>query len=112
MSQSVNLNQPESLDGKTALHAATTQENNELVRFLIQNNCKINAEDREGKTALFEAIKSRNKAVVRDLVAAGGVIKAPQNEITSLLLKCVFFPFLRKLFKNSEIFQWGQKWGP
>ena len=90
LSHSVNLNQPESLDSKTALHVAATQENTELVCFLIQNNCKINAEDREGKTALFEAIKTRNKKVVRELVAAGGVIKAPQNEITRLLLKLGF----------------------
>lgn len=72
------------------MHVAATQENTELVCFLIQNNCRINAEDREGKTALFEAIKTRNKKVVRELVAAGGVIKAPQNEITMLLLKLVF----------------------
>jgi len=88
---STNLNQSESLYGKTALHAATAQENPEVIRFLIQKNCLVNAEDEDGKTALFEAIKSKNKMVVKELVKAGGVIKAPKEEITSLILKFVNF---------------------
>ena len=85
------LNQPESLQGKTPLHAATSQENPELIRFLIQQNCNVNAEDKEGKTPLFEAIKRRNKPIVKELVAAGAIIKGPKEEITSLLLKFLFF---------------------
>ena len=92
---SSNLNQTESLYGKTALHAATAQENPDVIRFLIQKNCLVNAEDKEGKTALFDAIKNRNKLIVKELVMAGGVIKAPKEEIASLLLK---------FFKKNFIF--------
>jgi ankyrin repeat protein len=48
----------------------------------------VNYVDKFGRTPLYEAALRRHKDIVMELRRTGGLIKAPYDEITNLLLRC------------------------
>ena len=48
----------QNLWGDTVLHSTCKHGSNEMVRFLVQNNCDVNSQNRDGDTVLHIAIQS------------------------------------------------------
>lgn len=99
LSKSTNITIPEILEGKSPLHAATAQDNPELVIFLLKEGCGVNVEDSHGRTALYEAIRTKNKVIAKVLIGAGGLVRGNKEEITNLLLK--YLKILIIIYKNK-----------
>lgn len=60
--------------GKTALHIASFEGNEECVRILIANGASLNAQDYNEETPCEIAIRMRNNAIARLLLANGASV--------------------------------------
>lgn len=90
-------------DNRVGLHLAAKEGQLDCVKFLIKQCKNVNIEDKFGRTPLFEAVINRyiinsfnytnlyfrNKEVVIELNRAGGVVKAPVRELTSILMEAI-----------------------
>ena len=54
--------------GRTSLHCAVSQQNKELVHFLLKHGAKVNIEDNSGRTPLSEAIRIGDANLVKLLL--------------------------------------------
>ncbi|EAR97237.1 L-asparaginase, type I protein (macronuclear) [Tetrahymena thermophila SB210] len=76
-------------DNRTGLHLSAREGQLETVKFLIKECKNINTVDKFGRTALFEAVINRHHDVIVELQRAGGIIQAPKQEITSILMEAI-----------------------
>lgn len=62
-------------DQQTTLHLAATRNdpNQEVIRLLVQNGVKVNAQDRFGRTAICEVIEENIDASISFLLSEGGI---------------------------------------
>ena len=56
------------------MHIAAREGKIDIIKFLINEDCDINAVDRFGRTPIYEAILKRNKDICMELKKAGGKI--------------------------------------
>lgn len=75
------LNQPNDLDGNTALHIAILNRNISLVKFLIEHGCEINIKNkRDGDTPLHLAIHASSKDIVTLLLKNNASVTEANNQ--------------------------------
>lgn len=111
-----------------ALYIAIINDNEKIVKFLIENKANVNAVlNDEGYTLLIAAIKSNNINIVRDLLNAGAKLNSStdiegnkkfipvlestinnQLEITKLLIKNGADPY-EKNFETISAFDFAEK---
>ena len=77
-------------DGRTPLHIACKEGNLEVVKFLTNECCDVNAIDKNGRSPLYEALTKKNKEIIIFLKEKGANLLAPHEEITDLILKSSF----------------------
>lgn len=61
-------------DGRTAIHFAAIHGSAEIVRFLLENGCELNVQDKLGYTALQRASIEGHTEVVRILLDGNAAI--------------------------------------
>ncbi|VDK72475.1 unnamed protein product [Litomosoides sigmodontis] len=69
----------ETYKGRTALHYAVMQSNQELARYLVERGANLNIQDHMGQTPLFLAASQGHVEMVHMLVAAGARRYIPDN---------------------------------
>ncbi|CAG5088604.1 Similar to RF_0381: Putative ankyrin repeat protein RF_0381 (Rickettsia felis (strain ATCC VR-1525 / URRWXCal2)), partial [Cotesia congregata] len=79
--QGLDVNFTESECGSSLLHHAAASSNCKLVKFLLDNNAKINAKNHNGETPLLCAISSEKINIVKLLIARGADINNGQGSI-------------------------------
>lgn len=79
------------LNGNTALHEAIDSDNLELVKYLLNYPCVINAKDKLGRTPLMRAVDKRgaNFEIVKAIVEAGASIKFSNANLENALFLSV-----------------------
>src|SRR4030095_4498107 len=70
LKRTVDVNAPQ-VDGMTALHWATYQDDIEVAKLLVDAGANVRAENRYGVTALSLACQNGNTALVELLLEAG-----------------------------------------
>ena len=60
--------------GLTVLHAAGVSRNLDLVNYLVENGCDINAQDEDGKTVLAHAVEESSPQFVSGLIKLGAKV--------------------------------------
>uniref|UniRef100_A0A915PS56 Uncharacterized protein n=1 Tax=Setaria digitata TaxID=48799 RepID=A0A915PS56_9BILA len=70
---------PEMCKGRTALHYAIMQSNQELARYLVERGANLNIQDHMGQTPLFLAASQGHVEMVHMLVTAGARRYIPDN---------------------------------
>ena len=75
-------------DGRTILHTAVVEGNLEIVKYLLEE-CQVNVNplDANKCTPMFETLLARNKQLLFYLKQQGGIIQAPKEQLTDLLLR-------------------------
>ena len=71
--------------GKTALHLACANADVDIVRFLIECNANVNAEDPQGQTPLCKGIIQHHEERNKDLVAWDSRVEAHERIVQLLL---------------------------
>ncbi|VBB25720.1 unnamed protein product [Acanthocheilonema viteae] len=69
----------ETYKGRTALHYAVMQSNQELARYLVERGANLNIQDHMGQTPLFLAASQGHVEMVHMLVTAGARRYIPDN---------------------------------
>ena len=67
----VNVNEPDTFFGETALHRAAKAGDLKMVQILLGHGAKVNLTDQYGETPLHFAIQGRNPEVVKTLLKHG-----------------------------------------
>lgn len=68
--------------GRTPIYVASMRGNFEIVQFLVENNCNINAKDKDGINATNLAKITERKDIYDYLVEHGGI----EGDINDLVL--------------------------
>lgn len=76
---------PKDIDGKTPLHAASSEGQLEAVRYLLGLGQEVNAADKDGWTSLHCAASRGHFAVCEALLAKGADVRALTNQGTTVL---------------------------
>lgn len=71
LSQGADVNASTDYDGRTPLHIASMEGNNEAVKFLLQHGALTQVKDRFKSSPLDDAIKFHHKEIVKTLRKAG-----------------------------------------
>ena len=67
----VNVNEPDTFFGETALHRAAKAGDLKMVQILLANGARVDLTDQYGETPLHFAIRGRNPEVIRLLLQQG-----------------------------------------
>lgn len=86
-------------DGRTALHFAAIRGSAEIVRFLLENGCELNVQDKLGYTALQRASIEGHTEVVRILLDGNAAIDL--QDVVVNLAKDIFFKYLLDFFWHT-----------
>ena len=65
----IDLSEPD-YDGRTALHLAASENQGEVVKYLLKNGVNVNPKDRWGGTPFSDAKKAKHTAVMKLIRAA------------------------------------------
>lgn len=76
-------------DGYTPLMIASAMGKEKFVRFLLNNNAKVNKRSYFGTTALHRAAQAGNNVIVNMLVDAGALVNMPDLEGNTPLIYAV-----------------------
>ncbi|CAG5088023.1 Similar to RF_0381: Putative ankyrin repeat protein RF_0381 (Rickettsia felis (strain ATCC VR-1525 / URRWXCal2)) [Cotesia congregata] len=79
--QGLDVNITERKCGSSILHHAAASPNYKLVKFLLDNNAKIDAKKRNGETPILCAISNTRINIVKLLIARGADINTGQGSI-------------------------------
>jgi ankyrin repeat protein len=81
----ININYKDEKSGKTSLHYAVQNDNDDIVNIIIENNANINELDNYGNTPLHLALENNNKVIIRALIKAGADINIKNNDGFSVI---------------------------
>lgn len=79
------LKNPKDLDGKTPLHAASSEGQLEALRFLLSLGLDLNTADKDGWTSLHCAASRGHFGVCAELLSKGADVRALTNQGTTVL---------------------------
>ena len=68
------------IDGLTALHQSSIDNNLNMIEYLLKKNIDINCQDNEGWTPLHAAASCSNIDIVKYLLSHGAIVDACNNE--------------------------------
>ncbi|XP_077998571.1 ankyrin repeat and EF-hand domain-containing protein 1-like [Glandiceps talaboti] len=83
----VNYSEPS--DGETALHLAAINNNEEMVRFLLDLGAHPNVVDLKGRTAIMRAAEFGHIQTLESLVTSGSDLKLVDSEGKGILYYCL-----------------------
>lgn len=85
MVQQHNLHVKTDSSGNTALHYCAQYGNHTIAKYLLDNNCNINAQDLMGYTPLMDALRGQHERVIEILLEYGADVLLMNNEGKSTL---------------------------